>query len=137
MLWNWYTTDACFLSSSWQIAGPGMFAGTCVGVVCLGITLEFLRRCAREYERYLAGRAADAAANLPTVAELRPPGVAPPPKDEQQAVAVTNSHVHTRPATFRPNFLQQLIRAILYVLEFANAYILMLYVKRVQTTVKV
>jgi copper transporter 1 len=53
MLWNWYTIDACFLSSSWKITSNGMFAGSCIGVILLVMFLEFLRRLGKEYDRYI------------------------------------------------------------------------------------
>src|ERR1700679_2420036 len=53
MLWNWYTIDACFLSSSWHITSHGMLAGSCIGVICLVLLLEFLRRSVKEYDRFL------------------------------------------------------------------------------------
>ena len=43
MLWNWYTVDACFLSTSWRINNDGAFAATCIGVVLLVVALEVLR----------------------------------------------------------------------------------------------
>jgi len=51
MLWNWYTVDTCFLSSSWHNRSKGMFAGSIVGVFFLVIAIEALRRAGREYDR--------------------------------------------------------------------------------------
>ena len=53
MLWNWNTVDACFISSTWRITSDGMFAGSCIGVICLVMCLEALRRLQREYDAYL------------------------------------------------------------------------------------
>lgn len=53
MLWNWNTIDACFIAQSWQITSRGVFAGSCIGVVLLVVTLELLRRAGKEYDRYL------------------------------------------------------------------------------------
>ena len=53
MLWNWYTVDACFLSSTWHVTSKGMFAGSCIGVIALVLLLEFLRRLQREYDRFI------------------------------------------------------------------------------------
>lgn len=44
---------AGFLSSTWHIPSHGVFAGSCVGVICLVICLEFLRRLGKEYDCYL------------------------------------------------------------------------------------
>ncbi|KAJ5386241.1 hypothetical protein N7509_008782 [Penicillium cosmopolitanum] len=57
MLWNWYTIDACFLAHSWQIKSRGMFAGSCIGVICLVLCLEALRRLGREYDAFILRRA--------------------------------------------------------------------------------
>lgn len=77
MLWNWNTIDACkltsylttkyvqcankvkkgFLSKSWHITSRGMFAGSCIGVICLVLCLEFLRRVGREYDAFIIRRA--------------------------------------------------------------------------------
>lgn len=56
MLWNWYTVDACFISRTWQIRSHGAFAGSCIGVIFLVMSLEFLRRAQREFDQYLARR---------------------------------------------------------------------------------
>ncbi|KAF3177646.1 Copper Transporter integral membrane protein that functions in high affinity copper transport [Orbilia oligospora] len=53
MYWNWYTIDACFLSKSWHITSAGMFAGSCIGIVFLVVLVEALRRCVREWDRYI------------------------------------------------------------------------------------
>ncbi|KAJ5384965.1 hypothetical protein N7517_002876 [Penicillium concentricum] len=57
MLWNWYTVDACFLANSWHITSRGMFAGSCIGVICLVLSLELLRRLGREYDSFIVRRA--------------------------------------------------------------------------------
>ena len=65
-MWNWNTINACFISPSWHITSNGMFAGSCIGVVLLGILLEALRRSTKEYDRFLVrqhnARSLDAAA---------------------------------------------------------------------------
>ena len=53
MFWNWYTLDACFLSTTWHVTSAGMFAGSCVSVIALVLLLEFLRRLQREYDRLI------------------------------------------------------------------------------------
>ncbi|KAL6719460.1 copper transporter complex subunit Ctr4 [Lecanora helva] len=51
MFWNWYTVDACFISTTWHVTSSGMFAGSCIGVICLVILLEFFRRVQREFDQ--------------------------------------------------------------------------------------
>jgi copper transporter 1 len=57
MLWNWYSVDTCFLSSSWHNTTKGMFAGSVIGVFILVILIEAVRRGGREYDRYLSKNA--------------------------------------------------------------------------------
>ncbi|KAL8347668.1 hypothetical protein RB601_002965 [Gaeumannomyces tritici] len=102
MLWNWYTIDSCFIASSWRITSEGMFAGSCIGVILLVMSLEFLRRSVKEYDRFL----------------LRQHASANPSK--------TGSGSPTPVAPFRPNFFQQAIRAFLHMVQFAVAYFVML-----------
>ncbi|RAK92280.1 Ctr copper transporter [Aspergillus costaricaensis CBS 115574] len=66
MLWNWNTMDACFISSSWHITSPSMFAGSCIGVILLVICLELLRRVASEYDAFIINRARLKAQSLDT-----------------------------------------------------------------------
>lgn len=111
MLWNWYTIDACFLSTSWHITSHGMFAATCIGIAALVVILEFFRRLGKEYDalivrqfkRNLNARAA-AFRSLPGSNEASEPPF----------------------ATFRATPLQQLIRSALHAVVFGLAYIVML-----------
>ncbi|KAG6024686.1 hypothetical protein E4U41_001712, partial [Claviceps citrina] len=50
MLFNLYTIDSCFLSSQWRITSQAAFAGSCIGVFLLTLTLELLRRSIKEYD---------------------------------------------------------------------------------------
>lgn len=104
MLWNWYTIDACFLSSSWHIKNNGMFAASCIGVILLVIVVEFLRRLGKEYDAFVLRQARRQFAS--------------------QYAGVKN--FDTTVITFRATVLQQLIRSILHALTFAGAYIVML-----------
>ncbi|OJD31392.1 ctr copper transporter family protein [Diplodia corticola] len=52
MLWNWYTVDACFIARSWHVRSAGAFAGSCIGVILLVVSLELLRRAQRDLDRY-------------------------------------------------------------------------------------
>lgn len=100
MLWNWYTIDACFLTSSWHIRSSGAFAGSCIGVILLVIALEFLRRFGKEYDRSL----------LRGAQKGRPSSIAPTPRSESSDIGVkgASSSVQPQPtcapmaANFRP-----------------------------------
>lgn len=105
MLFNWYTIDACFLSSEWKIQNNGMFAATCIGVILLVMVVEFCRRIGREYDAFLVRQfQRQALARLP---------------DSNHSGSVGR-------ITFRTTPLQQLIRALIHALTFGGAYIVML-----------
>lgn len=103
MLWNWDTIDACFLTSSWRITTQAIFAGTCIGVILLAMTLMFLRRAQKEYDAFLI-RKHDRVQAEKALRDEAPRGV------------------------YRPTALEQAVRALLYTLQFANAYFIMLSV---------
>ena len=115
-MWNWNTIDACFISSSWQITSRGMFAGSCIGVVLLAISLEFLRRTVKQYDRFLIrqhhARSLDAAALSGCC------------KSGEEAPGGADACVVIPP--LRPNVWQQAVRATLHMVQFAVAYFLML-----------
>jgi copper transporter 1 len=98
MLFNWYTIDACFLSSEWKIQNNGMFAATCVGVILLVMVVELCRRIGREYDSFLVRQFQRQAARETRVGRI----------------------------TFRTTPLQQLVRAVIHALTFGGAYIVML-----------
>jgi copper transporter 1 len=98
-----------------------MFAGSCIGVIFLVMSLEFLRRLSKEYDRYIIKQArAKFLVPDPHSSEENLPGKTP-----------TCASVSTTPAcrpntSFKPNLLQQMIRATLHMLQFAVAYFVML-----------
>ncbi|KAF2445822.1 Ctr-domain-containing protein [Karstenula rhodostoma CBS 690.94] len=118
MLWNWDTVGTCFLSKSWHNTSKGMFAGSCIGVILLVLSLEFLRRAAKEYDRYILAQ------HTRSLAEA-----SPGPNSSSDAVNKNVARAATRtitPRSFRPSLLQQVIRALLHMLQFAVAYFVML-----------
>jgi copper transporter 1 len=147
MLWNWNTIDSCFLARSWHIRSRGMFAGSCIGVICLVIVLEFLRRIAREYDAFIIHRAQMRAQYLVPSAQTQPGAAIPSPASESDsAVGIgdngtgaqkTPANTSTAPAAasgpssgapfrVRPSLIEQVIRALLHMLQFAVAYFVML-----------
>ncbi|KAI9812681.1 MAG: Copper Transporter integral membrane protein that functions in high affinity copper transport [Phylliscum demangeonii] len=123
MLWNWYTVDSCFLAESWHVRSSGAFAGSCIGVIFLVISLEFLRRTQREFDRYLHRRNAsrrqvmlDSAAS-PTSEEDGPKGM--------PVIRVRALKWRTMADT-QLNLWQHTIRSFLYMMQFAVAYFVML-----------
>ncbi|GIJ99190.1 copper transporter integral membrane protein that functions in high affinity copper transport [Aspergillus viridinutans] len=134
MLWNWYTIDSCFLSSQWHITSRGMFAGSCIGVICLVICLEFLRRVGREYDAFIVHRARLRKQYLSTTASsqgLTAAEDAPEPTPgvegaASKAAAQTICSAFEDKTPVRPTLIEQLVRALLHMLQFAVAYFVML-----------
>ncbi|KKK12679.1 hypothetical protein ARAM_003363 [Aspergillus rambellii] len=109
MLWNWNVIDTCFLSSSWHVTTQGMFAVSCIGAALLGVSLEFLRRVSKDYEESIIRQFQRyAAAQMDS--EMTPFVCGAPP-----------TYI-----TYRASPLQQIIRAVLHLAQFAVAYITML-----------
>ncbi|KAI8308385.1 Copper transport protein ctr4 [Colletotrichum sp. SAR11_240] len=121
MLWNWQILDACFIARSWRITSHGMFAGSCIGVLLLTMSLEMLRRAVKEYDRYLIrnhqARYAGSGAG-PSSESAGDNGKGP----STSVTAAGNANI----PPFRPNFFQQAIRALLHMVQFAVAYFIML-----------
>jgi len=120
MLWNWYTVDTCFISSTWHNRSSGAFAGSCIGTILLVMALEFLRRSVKEYDRYLIRKHAAAAAG--SIARASQADSSPPPTAKTDGAALPLG------GGFRPSVLEQAVRALLHMLQFAVAYFIMLYV---------
>ena len=114
MLWNWNTIDSCFLASSWKITSTGVFAGSCIGVVLLVISLEMLRRGVKEYDRFLISKHIKSQASRGIPKSIADEGSVGP-----ACVANANG--------YRPTILEQTVRALLHTLQFAVAYFVMLY----------
>lgn len=117
MLWNWYTVDSCFIASTWRITSSGMFAGSCIGVILLVMALEFMRRAVKEYDRYLVRK------------HLGGPAAGTPDSGSGNGDAKTATNVAASLGQrdgYRPNVLEQLVRALLHMVQFAVAYFIML-----------
>lgn len=134
MVWNWYTVDACFISSTWRVTSKGMFAGSCIGVICLVISLDFLRRLQREYDLYVAHQlqyqhvhaSSDSVdAKNENDARFSGKGV---PKSAISIIPHLNpwSRSKARGRGSRPGAFQQFVRALIHTLQFAVAYFIML-----------
>ncbi|KAJ4346481.1 Copper Transporter integral membrane protein that functions in high affinity copper transport [Didymosphaeria variabile] len=108
-----------FLSSTWHNTSKGMFAGSCIGVILLVLSLEFLRRAGKEYDRYILSQHTRSLAH----ASPDPSPSSSDAMNKNTASAITRT---VPPRSFRPNVLQQGIRALLHMLQFAVAYFVML-----------
>lgn len=131
MLWNWNTVDSCFISSSWHVTSRGMFAGSCIGVLLLVMLLELLRRMVKEYDALLVRKHStnnnnsshDGAAAVAGRAQQRGSD-----SGESKDHGLTVQPVGAIPSgRFRPTVLEQAVRALLHMCQFAVAYFVMLY----------
>ncbi|PSK55327.1 Copper transport protein CTR2 [Elsinoe australis] len=134
MLWNWNTIDACFISSSWQITSTGMFAGSCIGVILLVMSLEFLRRVGRAYDAYIFSSNKTFSFRQPTTVFAKTTGspssgsLSDAAKDGATATAA-GADCAAPCATqkmIRPTLVQQMVRAFIHMLQFGVAYFIML-----------
>lgn len=122
MLWNWYTVDSCFVTSSWHNTTSGMFAGSCIGTVLLTMLLELLRRTVKEYDRYLIRKHASS---------IRPESRVHHVGGDDKTGSASATPVHQgqiRLGRSRPSVLEQALRALLHMVQFAVAYFIMLYI---------
>lgn len=125
MLWNWYTIDSCFIARSWHVRSKGGFAGSCIGVVLLGMAVELVRRLQREYDRNLLARHAKSLESTAATTADSPEGSVDHKHPGEQSF-VARMFVPTLSTGFTPSFFQQAIRALFYVVQYAGAYFIML-----------
>lgn len=127
MLLNYNTIDACFISENWRITSAGMFAGSCIGVVLLGIFLELLRRSVREWDRYIVRQHIAKHTGLSRTAS---PASAASHKDQGSKTGARqgerNVAAGVRVPPFRPKLWQHGVRAVLHTAQFTVAYFIML-----------
>lgn len=130
MLWNWNTVDSCFISESWHITSKAMFAGSCIGVVLLVILLEFLRRAGKEYDRYIVAQHVHSLTSSTNADNHTVPSSSSSDNGAKTGVStsvlVSAGAAAARGHKFRPSILQQAIRALLHMMQFAVAYFVML-----------
>ncbi|KAL2136155.1 hypothetical protein VTI74DRAFT_5208 [Chaetomium olivicolor] len=134
MLWNWYTIDACFLSSSWQITSHGAFAATCIGVILMVIVLEGLRRLGKEYDEHIQREFAARVAVIAKGGIVPASPVAGGSSSSPACAAAGGGNGATgageallpQTVTFRASPLQQFVRALIHAATFGLAYIVML-----------
>lgn len=97
-----------------------MFAGSCIGVILLVVSLEFLRRISKEYDKYIIQQ-------FQRARSLGHPTFSPDKALDSSSREGTPQGVRNIVKdNFRPNVLQQMIRATLHMLQFTVAYFIML-----------
>ncbi len=118
-------TSIGFLSSTWHITSRGMFAGSCIGVIFLVMSLEFLRRLSKEYDRYILRQYQ--LTYIPNAVPTSTQSTAPEQSYSKTAEPEVSKEVRSlKMSPFRPHILQQVVRATLHMLQFAVAYFVML-----------
>lgn len=119
MLWNWNVINSCFLTRSWHIKTRAQFAGTCIGIVLICVGLELIRRLQREYDRKIVRDWArrQTAAHAAESDNFSEEG-GKTAKDT--GVLVMRKSLLT-PLSQRPSFLEQAVRALLYMIQFGIA----------------
>lgn len=98
-----------------------MFAGSCIGVILLGILLECLRRAAKEYDGFLVRKDAVEGPVAPVRANEANEDGGDSAKAGPQATTGSVSQTG-----YRPKIYEQAIRALLHTAQFVVAYFLML-----------
>ncbi|KAL2056807.1 hypothetical protein ABVK25_003202 [Lepraria finkii] len=99
-----------------------MFVGSCIGVICLVLLLEFLRRLQREYDRFIAcenQQRSPKPGNRSSDPEEPPHLAVPLLQDWAKSLP-------PRESGSLPSITQQTVRALMYMLQFAVAYMIML-----------
>lgn len=92
-------------------------AGSCIGVICLVIGLEALRRASREYDAFIVRQYA--------LANPFPISAAPRVSESDSDDKNPNTQriaAPCAPRRFTPSLTQQLVRALLHMLQFGAAY---------------
>jgi copper transporter 1 len=90
-------------------------------VIVLVIVLEFLRRAGKEYDRYIVDRHRKTLS--PTVSSSASSAERINSANKNATTTVASQFADSR---FRPSILQQAVRALLHMLQFAVAYFVML-----------
>ncbi|RPD72707.1 Ctr-domain-containing protein [Lentinus tigrinus ALCF2SS1-7] len=120
MLWNWYTVDTCFLARSWHVHSKGAFAGSCIGVIFLVISLELLRRLQREFDRYLHRL------NGTVTTACCPGAEAGSDAGSSKGLGLNIPTFVRRSGVGHLKLWQQVARAALFTVQFAVGYFVML-----------
>jgi solute carrier family 31 (copper transporter), member 1 len=110
-----------FLAEGWHIRTHAQFAGSCIGVILLVVFLEFLRRSSKEYDAFILRKYISSHSS-------RSESKRSSADSASLFNAPTSTTITTISATrtFRPSLLQQAIRSLLHMLQFAVAYLIML-----------
>lgn len=109
------------MAYSWRITSKSMFGCCCFGVVCLVMSLECLRRVSREYDNNIIRQSQQRRGSSPDdqeAASFESKGS----KFRARLLAMESGKIQS----FQPNFMQQIIRSSLHMIQFGTAYFIML-----------
>ncbi|KAH7409284.1 Ctr copper transporter family-domain-containing protein [Cadophora sp. MPI-SDFR-AT-0126] len=115
MLLNWHTIDACFLSSLFHIRSSFTFFLACLGAFFLVISLEFLRRFQRQFDRYLRKRNEFLQAQAYVL-----------PEENEEKLLGTGTDMDQKRQKNVVVVLEQLLRGLVHVVQFSVSYCIML-----------
>lgn len=134
MLWNWYTVDTCFIAKSWHVRSKGGFAGSCIGVFFLVLALQWLHRFCRELDIAIAekhravqqvrlSKSTSSDEEIAAISKISRNSSANP-----YISTLGHSWLFTSSLTsdIIPTFPEQLLRSVLYTVEWGVSYIIML-----------
>lgn len=126
MLLNWHTIDTCFLSSTFHVRSTGGFFLACLCCFLLVISLEFLRRLQRTYDRYLLTKHAFLTEKWQEADDMTQELL--PMKSQTKSENLsspTKSRILLPPMVV---VLEQLARGVIHMVQFAASYCVMLLV---------
>jgi len=143
MLGNWQTINTCILTSSWHVRTEAQFAGTCIGVFLMVFLIETVRRWSREFDRWILERAlierretrrrtehlkAEMASRLAEAEPSQHRLTLSQKMNQLDSIffGIPTSKSSCRQAAidamrFRPKMWQQLLRSLLYGVQFTGA----------------
>ena len=124
-----------FVISAWHITSGGMFAACCIGVLCLAVSFEALGRVGQEYDKYILRQFQYASIPSSDLEEYFDGRISPQGYAKSIDVQLDGKPLRRIPSTdlylntrghFRPNLVQQAIRAGIHMIRFGVAYFIML-----------
>lgn len=143
MLGNWQTINTCVLTSTWHIKTEAQFAGTCIGVFLIVFTIETVRRWSREFDRWILESAAVERRETRRKNQQLKTEMAARLADAHTGLSIADSHSRLAhldhiffgtpiasgncrqralsSMRFRPKMWQQLLRSLLYGVQFTGA----------------
>jgi copper transporter 1 len=112
-----------------------MFAGSCIGVICLVLSLEFLRRAGREYNSFIVRKARLRQSSSPpllgnntcsSACRGTKNDIITPVDTQKQATSAPVASFAQCLTPYRPSLIEHTIRSLLHMVQFAVAYFVML-----------